>query len=75
MKLKEWLALNRPFMSCDFTVRLFGEKHNDMILETTVSWNVCERVFGDYKFCHLSIGEYPKSNLPCFVLSIEEDEK
>lgn len=76
MKLKEWMEFNKPFMDCDFRVKLYEGKHNKdrCIINSIVDWDICERIFGEYEIEHLAIGEYDSGNA-CFKLVLCEEAK
>ena len=65
MRLKEWMDFNRPFMACDFRVKILEKPRWDT---NAVSWDICRRLFGDYEIARLSIDKYPKTDSACFKL-------
>lgn len=78
MKLKDWLAFNQPFMACDFKVKLFKNKsfkQDDIMLETVVKWDVCEKFFGDYTIAKLKIDVYLGTDSACFCLLLWDDKE
>lgn len=77
MKLKDWMAFNQPFMACDFKIKLFRNKsvkQDDIMLETVVRWDDCEKVFGNYTITRLKIDTYPGTDLACFCLLLQDDD-
>lgn len=78
MKLKDWLDFNKPFMDCDFKVKLLKNgsfKREDILLETVVKWDTCERFFGDYTITKLKIDSYINSDSACFCLLLWDDKE
>lgn len=78
MKLKDWMEFNKPFIYCDFEVKLFrnkSDKKDDMELRTVVSWDSCKKVFGDYTIKRVKIDTYPGTDISCFCLLLQDDKE